>query len=99
MRAPSHLPLTVPRFRDEVGVAGTRVCKTDVGWIGDGYKYAFDGVALCASGIEDNADARRFIWTVEGWAGTHRNAVMWTGDDDGSYEVRSGCVSGSSTLV
>lgn len=26
------------------------------------------------------------MWTVEGWAGTQRNAVMWTGDDSGSWE-------------
>ena len=32
------------------------------------------------------ATGRRFVWTVEGWAGTHRNAVMWAGDDSGSYE-------------
>ncbi len=76
----------MPYIENEVGVAGTRVCKTDVGWIGDGYKFAFDGVGLCAGGIEDNSDGRRFVWTVEGWAGTHRNAVMWTGDNSGSYE-------------
>jgi hypothetical protein len=57
-----------------------------VGWIGSGYKYAFDGVELCAGGIENHSDARRFVWTVEGWAGTHRNAVMWTGDDSGSFD-------------
>ena len=49
-------------------------------------RYAFDGVELCAGGIENHSDARRFIWTVEGWAGTHRNAVMWTGDDSGSFD-------------
>ena len=26
----------VPNIADEVAVAGSRVCKTDVGWIGDG---------------------------------------------------------------
>ena len=36
----------MPNIEDEVGVAGTRICKTDVGWIGDGYEYAFDGVEL-----------------------------------------------------
>ena len=76
----------MPNIVGEVKGAGSRVCKTDVGWIGAGYKFAFDGVALCAGGIENNSDARRFIWTVEGWAGTHRNAVMWTGDDSGSWE-------------
>lgn len=47
---------------------------------------AFDGVTLCADGIEQYSTppGRRFVWTVEGWAGTHRLAVMWTGDDSGS---------------
>lgn len=78
----------MPNIVAEVGIAGTRVCKTDVGWIGAGYKYAFDGVSLCAGGIENNSHppARRFIWTVEGWAGTHRLAVMWTGDDSGDMD-------------
>ena len=78
----------MPNIQNEVGVAGTRICKTDVGWIGDGYKYAFDGVTLCANGIEQYSTppARRHVWTVEGWAGTHRLAVMWTGDDSGSMD-------------
>ena len=66
----------MPYIKQEVGVAGTRSCKTDVGWIGAGYKYAFDGVGQCVSGIEEYSTARRFVWTVEGWAGTHRMAVM-----------------------
>ena len=41
---------------------------------------------VVADGIEQNSDGRRYIWTVCGWAGTHRNAVMWTGDDSGSFE-------------
>ena len=28
----------MPYIQDEVGVAGSRICKTDVGWIGDGEK-------------------------------------------------------------
>jgi hypothetical protein len=28
----------MPNIKAEVGVAGTRICKTDVGWIGSGYK-------------------------------------------------------------
>ena len=59
----------------------------DVGWIGNGgSQYAFDSVQVVADGIEQNSDGRRYIWTVCGWAGTHRNAVMWTGDDSGSFE-------------
>ena len=65
---------------DEVGTAGSRAVKTDVAWIGSGYKSAFNGVQQAVDGIEKNSDARRFVWTVDGWAGTERNAVVWTGD-------------------
>ncbi|MFD0265153.1 TIM-barrel domain-containing protein [Streptomyces sp. NPDC127106] len=71
---------------DEVGTAGTRAVKTDVAWIGSGYKYAFDGVQQAVDGIERNSDARRFVWTVDGWAGTQRNAVVWTGDTHGTWD-------------
>lgn len=76
----------LPNISREVGGSGARIFKTDVGWIGAGYKYAFDAVQEVADGIEHNSNDRRFIWTVEGWAGTHRNAVMWTGDDAGSWD-------------
>ncbi|MFB8306841.1 TIM-barrel domain-containing protein [Kitasatospora purpeofusca] len=71
----------------EVGTAGSRAVKTDVAWIGSGYKYAFDGVEQAVAGIEDNSDARRFVWTVDGWAGTQRNAVVWTGDTSGTWDA------------
>jgi len=76
----------LPNMEREVAGSGVRIAKTDVGWIGNGYKYAFDSVKLCSDGIEDNSDGRRFIWTVEGWAGTHRMAVMWTGDNSGNFD-------------
>ncbi|MGH3714132.1 MAG: discoidin domain-containing protein [Micromonosporaceae bacterium] len=69
----------------EVGTYGTRGVKTDVAWIGGGYKYAFDGVQQAVDGIENNSDARRFVWTVDGWAGTQRNAVVWSGDTYGTW--------------
>ncbi|WP_327280124.1 MULTISPECIES: TIM-barrel domain-containing protein [unclassified Streptomyces] len=71
---------------DEVGVAGTRGVKTDVAWIGGGYKTAFTGVQQAVDGIEKNSDARRYVWTVDGWAGTQRNAVVWTGDTNGTWD-------------
>ncbi|MET9956082.1 TIM-barrel domain-containing protein, partial [Streptomyces sp. NPDC006339] len=71
----------------EVGTAGTRGVKTDVAWIGSGYKYAFDGVQQAVDGIEKNSDARRYVWTVDGWAGTQRNAVVWTGDTSGTWDA------------
>ncbi|MFK0218247.1 TIM-barrel domain-containing protein [Streptomyces vinaceus] len=71
---------------DEVGTAGTRGVKTDVAWIGGGYKSAFTGVQQAVDGIEKNSDARRYVWTVDGWAGTQRNAVVWTGDTNGTWD-------------
>ncbi|WP_392897072.1 TIM-barrel domain-containing protein [Streptomyces sp. LN699] len=71
---------------DEVAAAGSRGVKTDVAWIGRGYKYAFDGVQQAVDGIEKNSDARRYVWTVDGWAGTQRNAVVWTGDTNGTWD-------------
>jgi len=76
----------LPNIAREVNGSGVRIGKTDVGWIGSGYKYAFDSCKLVAEGIENNSDGRRFIWTVEGWAGTQRLAVMWTGDDYGTFD-------------
>jgi len=76
----------IPYIDREVKGAGSRIMKTDCGWIGGGYQYAFDGVGECVRGIEGNSDARRFIWTVSGWAGTHRMATMWTGDNTGSLD-------------
>ncbi|WP_436499133.1 discoidin domain-containing protein [Actinokineospora sp. HUAS TT18] len=70
---------------NEVGVSGSRAVKTDVAWIGGGYKYAFDGVQQAVDGIENNSNGRRFVWTVDGWAGTQRNAVVWSGDTHGTW--------------
>jgi len=76
----------LPNISREVRGSGTRVAKTDVAWVGGGYRFAFDAVRMVAAGIENNSDSRRFIWTVEGWAATHRLAVMWTGDDSGNFD-------------
>ncbi|MFZ4569521.1 MAG: TIM-barrel domain-containing protein [Bacteroidales bacterium] len=70
----------------EVGQYGSRLCKLDVAWVGEGYKFAIDGCKAAYEGIEKNSDARGFIWSVCGWAGTHRNSVLWTGDQKGSWD-------------
>lgn len=77
----------LPNLKRMVTGSGTRIAKTDVAWIGHGYKFAFDAVNAVAAGIENNSDARRFIWTVEGWAGTQRLAVMWNGDHYGTFDA------------
>ena len=75
----------VEKIAREVGELGTRLCKLDVAWVGDGYKFAIDGVKAAYEGIENASDARGFVWSVCGWAGTHRHSVVWTGDQSGSW--------------
>lgn len=69
----------------EVGEYGSRLCKLDVAWVGPGFKFAMDGAKTAYEGIEKNSDARGFVWMVCGWTGSHRNAVLWTGDQSGSW--------------
>ena len=53
----------LPNITREVAGSGVRIGKTDVGWIGAGYKYAFESVQFLSDGIEKNSDGRRFICT------------------------------------
>ena len=68
----------------EVGEAGVRVLKTDVAWVGAGYSFGLNGVSD-AAGImtKYGNDARPFIITLDGWAGTQRYAAIWSGDQTG----------------
>ncbi len=68
----------------EVRDAGVRVLKTDVAWVGAGYSFGLHGVAD-AAGImaKYGNDARPFIISLDGWAGTQRYAGIWTGDQTG----------------
>lgn len=76
----------VEKIAREVGEYGSRLCKLDVAWVGEGYKFAIDGCRAAYEGIENNSNARGFIWSVCGWAGTQRNSVMWTGDQKGTWD-------------
>lgn len=71
----------------EVGSAGSRVQKIDVAWAGPAYQHALECNRIAAEGIENNADARAFVWTVQGWAGTQRYGICWTGDQYGSWDL------------
>lgn len=75
----------VKKIAQDVGVNGSRLCKLDVAWVGPGYKFAMDGARTAYDGIEKNCEERGFVWTVCGWTGIHRNAVVWTGDQSGSW--------------
>ncbi|MEI6681093.1 MAG: TIM-barrel domain-containing protein [Bacteroidota bacterium] len=76
----------VEKIAREVGQYGSRLCKLDVAWIGEGYRFAIDGCRTAYDGIEHSSDARGFVWSVCGWAGTQRNSVVWSGDQKGSWD-------------
>ena len=68
----------------EVRDAGVRVLKTDVAWVGAGYSFGLNGVAD-VGGIMPyyGNNARPFIISLDGWAGTQRYATIWSGDQVG----------------
>ena len=76
----------VDKIATEVGKYGTRLCKLDVAWVGPGYKFALDGCKAAYHGIENNSNARGFIWSVMGWAGTQKYSTVWSGDQSGNWE-------------
>mgnify|MGYP003292409429 FL=1 len=68
----------------EVGVAGVRVLKTDVAWVGAGYSFGLNGVTDAAAVMTQYGNnARPFIISLDGWAGTQRYATIWSGDQTG----------------
>ncbi|ETN95082.1 TIM-barrel domain-containing protein [Zhouia amylolytica] len=68
----------------EVRDAGVRVLKTDVAWVGAGYSFGLNGVADVGEIMpEYGNDARPFIISLDGWAGTQRYAGIWSGDQTG----------------
>ena len=73
---------------DQAGevVTGARVRKLDVAWVSPGYRFALDACRQAYEGIEAHSDGRGFVWTPEGWAGSQRYAVHWSGDQEGSWE-------------
>lgn len=75
----------LPNQGEEVK-AGVRVRKLDVAWVGPGYKFALDGCRKAYDGIEQNSDARGFVWLPVSWAGAQRCGVLWSGDQKGTYD-------------
>lgn len=74
------------KIATEVGVYGTRLCKLDVAWVGPGYKFALDACRAAYEGIENNSNARGFVWSVMGWSGTQPYSTIWSGDQSGNWE-------------
>ncbi len=68
----------------EVRDAGVRVLKTDVAWVGAGYSFGLNGITDVAHIMPYYGnDARPFIISLDGWAGTQRYAGIWSGDQTG----------------
>lgn len=68
----------------EVRDAGVRVLKTDVAWVGAGYSFGLNGVTDVGEIMPYyGSDARPFIISLDGWAGTQRYAGIWSGDQTG----------------
>ena len=77
-------PLLQRDIVKEVRDAGVRVLKTDVAWVGYGYSFGLNGVADVAQVMPYyGANARPFIISLDGWAGTQRYAGIWSGDQTG----------------
>lgn len=77
-------PLLQRDIVKEVRDAGVRVLKTDVAWVGWGYSFGLNGVADVGEIMPYyGANARPFIISLDGWAGTQRYAGIWSGDQTG----------------
>lgn len=77
-------PLLQRDIVKEVRDGGVRVLKTDVAWVGAGYSFGLNGVSDVGEIMPYyGSNARPFIISVDGWAGTQRYAGIWTGDQTG----------------
>ncbi|HYH48175.1 MAG TPA: TIM-barrel domain-containing protein [Acidimicrobiia bacterium] len=66
--------------------AGVRVRKLDIGWVAPGYRAALSACEDAYRGMERDTDIRGFVWLPEGWAGSQRCGVHWSGDQKGNWE-------------
>lgn len=81
---PEVSPLLQRDIVKEVRDAGVRVLKTDVAWVGAGYSFGLNGVADVGQIMPYYGNnARPFIISLDGWAGTQRYAGVWSGDQTG----------------
>ncbi|GAA5494893.1 hypothetical protein Rhal01_01058 [Rubritalea halochordaticola] len=71
----------------EVGTAGVRAHKLDVAWTGPAYQFSLDANKKAWTSLTTNSESRGFVWTVQGWAGTQRYSICWTGDQYGSWDL------------
>ena len=77
----------ITKTKWEVGTAGIRAQKLDVAWTGPAYQFSLDANRQAWTSLTTNSDSRGFVWTVQGWAGTQRYSICWTGDQYGSWDL------------
>ncbi|AUG75439.1 glycoside hydrolase [Kitasatospora sp. MMS16-BH015] len=75
----------LPNQAEEVK-AGAVVRKLDVAWVGNGYDFALNACDQAKAGIENNSEARGFVWLPVSWAGAQRCGVLWSGDQSLSWD-------------
>jgi len=63
------------------------VQKLDVAWTGPAYQHSLDCNKQAWTSLVTHSETRGMVWTVQGWAGTQRYGVCWTGDQAGSWEL------------
>lgn len=77
-------PLLQRDIVKEIRDAGVRLLKTDVAWVGAGYSFGLNGISDVGELMPYyGKNARPFIISLDGWAGTQRYAGIWTGDQTG----------------
>lgn len=62
---------------------GIRGLKTDVAWVGEGYTFGLNATQKAAAKLAA-VNARPAIISLDGWTGSQRSAIIWTGDQSGS---------------
>ena len=80
---PAHPQKGERDFAQELD-AGAVAAKTDVAWVGEGYTFGLNATEKIGR-LMRTRDLRPTTYTVDGWAGSQRSAVVWSGDQAGSH--------------
>ncbi|WP_196246212.1 TIM-barrel domain-containing protein [Lacticaseibacillus zhaodongensis] len=67
----------------EIKTGGVKALKTDVAWVGEGYTFGLNATDQAATSLKQFG-LRPLIISLDGWAGSQRDAIIWTGDQSGS---------------
>lgn len=62
-----------------------RILKIDIAASHFNNQYAFNMCKMLVNLIEKNCDERGMVLSINGWAGTHKYSVIWSGDHTSSW--------------